>query len=750
MHDILINDNIFQTVKNNNFQSNDDYGVYLAIPVSAYKFELTGREIENNPIKTAVLKLRDYYNGSNYKPEDGPQKSMAERIAADLGLKKELVERVIQDEKEAERLEKQNGDETNVEDRQGTLKKAIFYALRENITGEYFYVVLEEDFDSMKKQVEDPRHYKIKLGDSKEHHIICLGSRNNGSVSELNRGPTETQVRKLLSKRSRKFKNEEIGSCGWPESFELVTSCYYPVNNAYTFCAINPFSLREDRWMTNFIHNLINNVEGKDIGRLKDVLEAIKPRREEKVPALKIEKELISDLEKFNKGVAAEVLGRVRKLIMSYAWLYRIEQKDSENIADAKKTVRELDVARQNFFIAIYTLIEDLLKISARNFRNEDDDKYLKAIDKLETEGNTGNFIKLLTELKFSSSKTTRSVRFKKNKMKDVYVKSGDDRAFDFEENSDNIFALIYFNLLEAKYNPEHPFCKIAEQYGEFIDTILGLRLCRNRAKHGNLSELGTTYYDCYHMIMDAFRIICGISEEEFESFPEPYSYSVEELQKEFDAAYQIAVQTLEKYSHLSSNPNGDIYEQALFECISFAGKDVEFFAKLSNLYDELLCQLIYGCVLSETVDTEIVNAYLKSQKSQGKTPGVLDGAIEILIHNGVFKNGSTFIAEDNGCDAYRNANKLLEENRKVELLSPRNKLLYYIYCLNRAKELKGKQPFNLKDFSGNLAELCLLVDKVERKRGHNKQAGFEKNGKECEEFHTTALRVCDILYQYI
>ena len=92
--------------------------------------------------------------------------------------------------------------------------------------------------------------------------------------------------------------------------------------------------------------------------------------------------------------------------------------------------------------------------------------------------------------------------------MKDVYVKSGDDRAFDFEENSDNIFALIYFNLLEAKYNPEHPFCKIAEQYGEFIDTILGLRLCRNRAKHGNLSELGTTYYDCYHMIMDAFRII--------------------------------------------------------------------------------------------------------------------------------------------------------------------------------------------------------------------------------------------------
>ena len=97
MHDILINDNIFQTVKNNNFQSNDDYGVYLAIPVSAYKFELTGREIENNPIKTAVLKLRDYYNGSNYKPEDGPQKSMAERIAADLGLKKELVERVIQD-----------------------------------------------------------------------------------------------------------------------------------------------------------------------------------------------------------------------------------------------------------------------------------------------------------------------------------------------------------------------------------------------------------------------------------------------------------------------------------------------------------------------------------------------------------------------------------------------------------------------------------------------------------------------------
>lgn len=227
-------------------------------------------------------------------------------------------------------------------------------------------------------------------------------------------------------------------------------------------------------------------------------------------------------------------------------------------------------------------------------------------------------------------------------------------------------------------------------------------------------------------MIMEAFRIICGISEKEFESFPDPYSYSVDELQKEFDTAYQIAVQTLEKYSHISSNPNGDIYEQALFECISFAGKDVEFFAKLSNLYDELLYQLICGYVLRETVDTEIINSYLNSRKAQGKTQGVLDGAIEILVHNGVFKNGSTFIAEG-GRNAYINADKLRGGNREAELLSPRNKLLYYIYCLNRAKESKEKPPFNFKGFSENFAELCLLVDKVERKRGHNKQADFKK-----------------------
>ena len=750
MHEILINNNIFQTVKNNNFQRNDDYGVYLAIPVSAYKFELTGREIENNPIKTAVLKLRVYYNSSNYKPETGRRKPLPERIASDLGLKKELVERIIQDEKETERLEEQNRDEENVENNKGTLKKIIFYALRENITGEYFYTVLEEDFDSMKKQVEDMRHYRIKLGESKTYYIVCLDSRNNGSVSELNRGPTEIQIRKLLSKRRRTLKNEEIGSCGWPDSFELVTACYYPVNNAYTFCAINPFTLSEDRWMTNFIHNVINKVEGKDILRLKNILESKKPRREEKEPALKIEKALMSDLEKFNKGTAAEVLSRVRKLIMSYAWLYHIEQKDSENIVDAKKVVRELYVARQNFFIAIYTLIEDLLKISARNFRNEDDDKYLKAIDGLEAEGNTENFIKLLTELKFSLPRAVRSVRFKKNRIKTVYVKNSDDWVSDPDEDSDNVFALIYFNLLEAKYNPQHPFCKIAEKYGEFIDVILGLRLCRNRAKHGNLSELGATYYDCYHMVMDAFRIVCGISEEEYDSFPKPYNYSVDELQKAFDNAYQDAVQTLEKYSHISANPNGDVYEQALFECIAFVGKDVEFFAKLSNLYDELLFQLIYGCVQSETVDTEVVSAYLKNRKLQGKTPVVLDGAIEILIHNGVFKNSSAFITDGNGGGAYRNADKLCYGNIKVELLSPRNKLLYYIYCLNKAKELREKQLFNLKDFSENFAELCLLVDEVERKRGHNKQANFEKNGKECEEFHTTALHVCDILYQYI
>ena len=721
----------------------------MAIPVSAYKFELTGREIEDNPIKTAVLKLRAYYNSSDYKPEGEILKPMPERIAVDLGLKKELVERIIQDEKEAERLEKQNGDETNVENRQGTLKKIILYALRENITGEYFDVVPEEDFDRMKKEIEDPRHYKIRLGDSREHHIICLNGRNKGSVSELNRGPTEIQIEKLLSKRIRELKNEKIGSCNWPESFELVTACYYPVNNVYAFCAVDPFGLREDRRMTNFIQNLINKIEGKDIGQLKHSLESKKPRREEEVPASKIEKELMSDLEKFNKGVAAEVSSRIRKLIMSYAWLNHIEKKDSENIADAKKFVRELDVARQNFFIALYTLIEDLLKISACNFRNEDDDKYRKAIDELDLEGNTEKFIKILTELKFSLPRGVKSVRFRKSRVNDVYSKSSDDRTFDPDENSDNIFALIYFNLLEAKYNSEHPFCKIAEKHNEFIDTIFGLRLCRNRAKHGNLSELGATYYDCYHMIMEAFRIICGISEKEFESFPEPYSYSVEELQKEFDTAYQIAVQTLEKYSHISFNPNGDIYEQALFECISFAGKDVEFFAKLSNLYDELLYQLICGYVLSETVNTEIVNSYLNSRKAQGKTQGVLDGAIEILVHNGVFKNGSTFIAEG-GRNAYINADKLRGRNREVELLSPRNKLLYYIYCLNWAKELKEKPPFNFKDFSENFAELCLLVDKVERKRGHNKQANFEKNGKECEEFHTTALRVCDILYQYI
>lgn len=319
MHDILINDNIFQMVKNNNFQHNEDDGVYLAIPVSAYKFELTGREIEDNPIKTAVLKLRAYYNSSDYKPEGEILKPMPERIAVDLGLKKELVERIIQDEKEAERLEKQNGGETNVENRQGTLKKIILYALRENITGEYFDVVPEEDFDRMKKEIEDPRHYKIRLGDSREHHIICLSGRNKGSVSELNRGPTEIQIEKLLSKRIRELKNEKSGSCNWPESFELVTACYYPVNNVYAFCAVDPFGLREDRRMTNFIQNLINKIEGKDIGQLKHSLESKKPRREEEVPASKIEKELMSDLEKFNKGVAAEVSSRIRKLIMSYA-----------------------------------------------------------------------------------------------------------------------------------------------------------------------------------------------------------------------------------------------------------------------------------------------------------------------------------------------------------------------------------------------------------------------------------------------
>ena len=788
-YNMIINDRAAGFIRENAV----DKPVWLAFPACVYKIEITSREEGNDPIKEVVGRLRDYYRSSVYKLSNEArsarysQMSVADRISEDTGLRKALVERLIRTIEEEEEKEESyddidldeededapeddipghpDSDNDEEDDEWGDDKSFQDYLARKSLLcgaedySKWYMVydllsqkflpvfISEEDFDRLRKEVDEPRAYRTGLGSSDEWHINCLSAPYKHYPLQPTRQEMETAMRsnrRFSSKARDIMLRIDFDFVGGPEEWNIVTGCYFDPHDLYTFRATNPFGNGAAPWMRATISGWCEcEGVGKRVGALID---RIRPDDEERVRQEKCEINVLDELRTRLKSDKVPVAERLIKLMSDYAWFFQVGRQP-RGAVDAQQAEHEF--ARQNYLVSLYTFIEELLYNCALKYnRSEDEVKYIEAISKLSSSSNGTNraeLLRLATEAGFETSEFGEVVGdFSKVNVEKL---AADKKVFY------DPAAFLYMNLVEAAAERRrvddaaahgktvelrHPFNRADGGMLDLPNMAFILRENRNNAKHGALSRLKENYRDCYHTVLGMFALVYGDYE-----LPDPDAIDTAERSRSFKKAYDSARKKLEKYDGLWNFAGGergglnDIGKAAEMESISYHLDDPEYWAKLSNLYGVLLQEIIYACGIGgKKVDDRLIKRYLTSGVTR-----VSDAARKILETRGVIEPGDidfeNFSAEGR-----------LGRGADIEKLSTRNKLLYATMCI----DTKAPRLFSNVAFRQAFAELCRSVDPVEKERGHNKQAASgDKNIKvKIEEEHKKALTLSNKIAGYL
>ena len=753
IYDMLINDQLYDFVNEETplGEKNGRKYVFFAFPVYAYKYEIESFNNNQNPIKTAVERLSAYYSSDVYIHSDEAKEDQkregrttkAECIADDLGLKKELIECVLSEIETERKISEDTGDNGQENDSRAKRKEngrqakrkengrraaENVYILQDRLTGECLDTMIPETlFDSYKKAVDNPYNYKHDISRSSPWHIIVLEtSMNEKEVHE----PGQTQVEQVL-RRNRK-KAHRMVSVGLKESFYAVICCYYPKNDQYNFHAVAPCSKKENAYMGELVKRWAD--QANLIGKLvTERLKEIKPKIDEDdaLAMSETEKRLKEELKTLKTTTSTRVVNRLYKLILTYAYFIRLGQKNwEEKVKERDKY--EKDVARQDYLIALYTFLEQLfLECLKKNYQRCDEILYDERMSILSChDEENGELLKnLALDVGFYLNQSAKKLKFKKSEVK----------KFENINESSKITHLVYWNLLEAVCEPEerreHPFHKIAKENPDFLNFVFSLRKYRNRAKHGSVGMLNNNYNDCYDFAIKAFSIIYEMPDLKL---ADPRKIDSTEMQKAFLQAYWKAFDMIKSCVGLRKiYPQeialNDFGKQALFAVISYERKDVEFYAKLSNLYDELLLEIIWKIHKDIYVNTEMVRRFVVGKNN------VVDAVKEILKE--WYPQEDDLLESQEGEEhknRYTSFGVLLKEEEQVQLLSVRNKLLYSILCLQNA----GDKLRNKSGFSEKFKKMCRQIDSVEYGRGHSNRADFEKDESKLKDMLENALEI--------
>lgn len=746
---MIINDNAAGFIKQN--AAGKCKPVWLAFPACVYKIEVTVRGEGSDPIKEVVGRLRDYYRSESYMLSDQArtakysQMSVADRIAEDTGLRKAFVARLIRTIEEEEEayddldLDGDEDEDAPEDDISDDARKSLLRGAEEHSKWYMVYDLLsqkflpafisEQDFDRLRKEVDEPRAYRTQLASSDEWYINCLSA----SCERYPSQPTQ-QDKEAAMRSNHKFSSLpwdamlriKFDPAGGPEEWHIVTGCYFDQHDRYTFRATNPFAGGAAPWMRATVSDwCADEGIGKKVGELIDRIRPAQERpddrddsRQEK-GAASLSDELMARLESDKVPVA----GRLEKLISDYAWFSRVGRQQRESTGARQE---ELEFARQSYLVSLYTFIEELLYNCALKYRrSEDEAAYNEAIGKLSNSSNGTNRAELLRLAKAAGFDTSNIGETEGEFYKSNAEKLAADKKVYYDPA-----VFLYVNLVEAAaerrradaaaahgetMEMRHPFNRVDGGLLDLPNITFILCENRNRAKHGALDRLTESYRDCYHIVLDMFALVYGNYE-----LPDPDSIDTAERSRSFKKAYDSVRKMLEKYDALWNFIGGerdglnDIGKAAEKEGISCYLKDPEYWAKLSNLYGVILEEIIYACSAGgNRGDERLIKRYLT-----GGVTKISDAVRKILDKRGVIDAG-----EDIGWSRFGSEGRL-GKRADIQKLSTRNKLLYAVICVDANKP----HLFSNAVFGKAFADLCRSVDPVEKERGHNKLADSEDN----------------------
>lgn len=770
---MIINDNAAGFIKQN--AAGKCKPVWLAFPACVYKIEVTVRGEGSDPIKEVVGRLRDYYLSASYTLSDQArtakysQMSVADRIAEDTGLRKAFVARLIRTIEEEEEaygdldLDGDEDEDAPEDDISDDARKSLLRGAEERSKWHMVYDLLsqkflpafisEQDFDRLRKEVDEPRAYRTQLASSDEWYINCLSASCERYPSQPTRQDAETAMRsnhKFSSLPRDAMLRIKFDFVGDPEEWHIVTGCYFDQYDRYTFRATNPFAGGAAPWMRATISDWcadegIGKKVGALIDRIRPVRESLDDRDDarQKKGAAKLSDELMARLESDKVAVA----GRLEKLISDYAWFSRVGRQQQESTGARQE---ELEFARQSYLVSLYTFIEELLYNCALKYRrSEDEAAYNEAIGKLSNSSNGTNRAELLRLAKAAGFDTSKIGETEGEFYKSNAEKLAADKKVFYDPA-----VFLYVNLVEAAAERRradaavahgetaemlHPFNRVD---GGLLDLPkITFILCENRnnAKHGALDRLTESYRDCYHIVLDMFALVYGNYE-----LPDPDSIDTAERSRSFKKAYDSVRKMLEKYDALWNFIGGerdglnDIGKAAEKEWISYYLNDPEYWAKLSNLYGVILEEIIYACSAGgNRGDERLIKRYLT-----GGVTKISDAVRKILEKRGVIDAG-----EDIGWSKF-GAEGRLGKRVDIQKLSTRNKLLYAVICVDANKP----HLFSNAWFGKAFADLCRSVNRVEEERGHNNQADSEDENirGEIREEHKKVLDLSNIIAGYL
>ena len=712
---ILVDPDVFVRAKKKRFKGSKT--VYVAIPVVAYKYEIKTNAPQDDFLREAICNLRDYYcnNGiENYIGE----------ISHDLGLSPILVKSILKDDEQSESvIEGEEG-------QQRTVRTNNFIVLYDKISNSYIPIVLPVDrYESLKDQCEDFSAYRTSIGDSNKYFIHEL--KLNAGYDRHPINPKQEDVSTLLRQRALKHakKSNDLFNLlytGISDEFYLITALYYDKSNAFEYCAENPFQSGRASWILNDIEQYlkenqpVSNKLQDSLDKLKESVDVNSVKSVERKTSLWLScQELIEkSYDKKLLDKKPELKERLVIALVAYSEMIHFCQNE-----DSEENFARLDDARQKYYVAISNLIEKIIADAfLKNFKESNRAKYMDYLSGVESSNYCiYDYRKLASKIGFDESTISGKVK--------LYRKTLDWVVIHQEDNTD-INSLLFTCLLEAVFDETHPMYLLAEKYPDFFEYLNELKELRNPSKHGTKDEIRWNNYDFQKLGFELFDLFVLSPLDSNTAIDSNAFVNHEGIDEDYKRLDLEAQEELKKYPHLWENQ--DSYNLALAVQKAFVSQDGEYHAKVYNLFDEVIKQLVV-CIAdgSNEIKRDIINAKLGTEYSQDD---IAIKSSETLLQYGFEYSFNNRYSEDN-----------FKKTTYSGALTLGNRVFYFIILADY------KKSEFLRKFLMENQDVFSIIEQIANQdsgRGHMNLTNF--NGTDFKKLNEKIFEICEHITAYI
>lgn len=712
---ILVDPDVFVRAKKKKIKGSKV--IYVAIPVVAYKYEIKTNAHQEDFLREAVCNLRDYYcNIGN--------ENCINEISHDLGLSPILVKSILKDDEQSESV---------IEGEEGqrrTVSTNKFVVLYNKIANAYIPITLPIDqYESMKDQCEDFSAYQTSIGDSTKYfiHEMRLTPGHDKHPYNPNQEEVSTLFRQRASKHNRKT-NEifNLLYTGISDEFYLITAVYYDKNNAFEYCAENPFRSGRASWVVKDIAQYLKeqhpncNKLDDSLKKLKESvdIDSIKTTERKNTLRLSCEELIDKTYDKKSLSKIPELKERLVITLVSYSEMIHFCQNE-----DSEENFVRIDDARQKYYVAVSNLIEKIIaSVFLNHYQESNRKKYMDYLSQVESSDYCiYDYRKLANSIGFNENAIDGKIKLSIKTLDWVMV---------HQDDTQDINSLLFACLLEALFEENHPFHAWAEKYPDFFEYLCELKELRDPSKHGAKDEIRWNNFDLQKLAFEMFNLFILEPIVEAGVVDSSSLINHEEIDENYKHLDLESQSELKKYQHLWLN--SDSFNLALAMQKAFISQDGEYATKVYNLLDEVTKQLVV-CIANGTneIQREIINKILGDIYNQ---EDIATKSSEILLQYGceyIFKNR---YSEDN-----------FKKTTYSGALTFGNRIYYFIILADY------KKPEFFRRFLIENPNVFAVIEQItgdEGLRGHNNLSDFEK--QDLKGFNEEVLELCEHIATYI